>query len=98
MRQLTSFQRDVLFVIAGLEREMDDLPKGVDVRSGMTEYRQEAINLSQLYQNLDVLVDDGYVIKSSLDGRSNGHELTPVAETELHNRLGWMADRMGVDL
>lgn len=49
--ELTGFQRDALYVIAGLDR-----PHGLGVKREMERYYDTETNQGRLYPNLDVLV------------------------------------------
>ena len=59
--ELTGFQRDLLYVIAG-----SDQPSGQTIRQEL-ETRIDNVNHGRLYPNLDVLVDHGLVEKGSQD-------------------------------
>ena len=54
MYDLTSFQRDLLYVIAGL-----DSPHGLAVKDELDDYYEKEIHHGRLYPNLDTLVDKG---------------------------------------
>ncbi|MDL0120058.1 helix-turn-helix transcriptional regulator [Halobacterium salinarum] len=61
MQDLTGFQRDLLYVIAGL-----DEPHGLAVKAEMEEYYTSEIHHGRLYPNLDTLVDKGLVEKEGV--------------------------------
>ena len=63
--ELTGFQRDLLYVIAGADR-----PSGQSVRREM-ETHVDTVNHGRLYPNLDALVDHGLVEKGTRDERTN---------------------------
>lgn len=86
MHDLTGFQRDCLFVIAGLGE-----PKGLAIKSELDEYYGDDINHGRLYPNLDVLVDKGLVEKGKIDDRTNYYALTRRGERELEARREWEA-------
>ena len=71
MHDLTGFQRDLLYVIAGA-----DHPSGQTVK----EYYSDAINHGRLYPNLDTLVDKELVEKGELDRRTNYYAITDAGE------------------
>ena len=56
MHDLTGFQRDLLYVIAG----RDD-PHGLAIKEELEEYYESEIHHGRLYPNLDALVDKGLV-------------------------------------
>jgi DNA-binding PadR family transcriptional regulator len=54
MHDLTRFQRDLLYVIAGL-----DEPHGLAIKDELESYYETEIHHGRLYPNLDTLVDKG---------------------------------------
>lgn len=90
MHDLTGFQRDVLYAIAGLEK-----PKGLAIKDDLDEYYGSEVNHGRLYPNLDTLVEKGLIDKSSKDKRTNEYALTTRGESELEARREWEAERMG---
>lgn len=84
MYDLTAFQRDALFVIAG-----HDQPHGLAIKETLDEYYTEEINHGRLYPNLDELVDTGLVEKGEIDNRTNSYVLTDRGERELDVRREW---------
>ena len=83
---LTAFQRDALYVIAGL-----DEPNGLEIKTKLDEYYSQEINHGRLYTNLDTLVNKGLVRKGAHDDRTNAYELTEKGEREIDARHGWVA-------
>jgi len=73
--ELTGFQRDLLYVIAG-----SDQPSGQTIRRKLQPYIDN-VNHGRLYPNLDELVDHGLVEKGSQDQRTNYYEVTPRRRT-----------------
>jgi DNA-binding IclR family transcriptional regulator len=65
MDDLTAFQRDLLYTIAGIER-----PYGLKVKRTLEEYYTDEINHSRLYQNMNRLIDDGFLEKGTIDDRT----------------------------
>lgn len=61
MFELTGFQRDILYCIAGLEE-----PYGLGIKQGLEEYGGSEVNHGRLYPDLDTLVDKGYVKKGTV--------------------------------
>lgn len=84
MHDLTGFQRDCLYVIAGLES-----PKGVTIKDALDEYYGSAINHGRLYPNLDDLVEKGLVEKGRIDDRTNSYALSARGKRELEARREW---------
>ncbi|MFD1641809.1 PadR family transcriptional regulator [Halohasta litorea] len=81
--ELTGFQRDLLYVIAGL-----DQPSGQTVQQQL-ETHIDNVNHGRLYPNLDTLVDYELVKKGSQDQRTNYYELTSSGEQLLVRRREW---------
>ena len=81
MYDLTAFQRDLLYVIGGL-----DHPHGLRVKETLEDYYGDEINHGRLYPNLDVLVTKGLVEKGRKDRRTNYYELTRQGRRELEAR------------
>ena len=92
MHDLTGFQRDLLYVIAGL-----DGPKGLAIKDRLDDYYGTEINHGRLYPNLDALVEKGLVEKGRIDDRTNAYNLTQRGERELRARREW-EDEMVEDL
>jgi len=84
MHDLTAFQRDLLFIIAGL-----DEPHGLAVKDEVEDYYLKDIQHGRLYPNLDTLVDKGLVEKGSKDRRTNSYKLMRRGERELEDRRQW---------
>lgn len=80
---LTSFQRDLLYVIAGTER-----PSGQKIKTELQRSMDE-ITHGRLYPNLDTLVEKEYVDKGSIDRRTNFYELTEKGMKSLRARREW---------
>ena len=86
MHDLTGFQRDLLYVIAGL-----DEPHGLAVKAEVEDYYGAEVNHGRLYPNLDTLVDKGLVKKGQIDRRTNSYTLTQRGQRELDARSEWEA-------
>jgi len=84
MYDLTGFQRDLLFVTAGLEK-----PHGLAIREELEEYYQSEIQHGRLYPNLDTLVEKGLLEKGKHDERTNAYEVTRRGEREIEARREW---------
>ncbi|MFB6299454.1 MAG: PadR family transcriptional regulator [Halobacteriales archaeon] len=87
MHDLTGFQRDMLYVIAGTED-----PHGLAIKQDLEEYYQKEIHHGRLYPNLDTLVEKGLVEKGQRDRRTNIYRLTRRGEREIEARREWEAD------
>lgn len=89
MHDLTGFQRDCLYVIAGM-----DEPKGLAVKEKLDEYYTSPINHGRLYPNLDALEEMGLVEKGALDDRTNTYALTDDAREMIQERRDWELSHM----
>ncbi|WP_222913694.1 helix-turn-helix transcriptional regulator [Natrinema sp. SYSU A 869] len=86
MDDLTGFQRDLLYVIAGADR-----PSGQDVKDEIEQYYTNEINHGRLYPNLDTIVTKELVEKGQLDRRTNYYALTEDGEQAITDRQEWKA-------
>jgi DNA-binding PadR family transcriptional regulator len=84
MFDLTGFQRDLLYTVAGL-----DEPHGLAIKDELEEYYEKEIHHGRLYPNLDTLVDKGLVEKGELDRRTNFYSLTKRGQREIEARKDW---------
>ncbi|MFB6082023.1 MAG: PadR family transcriptional regulator [Halanaeroarchaeum sp.] len=84
MDDLTGFQRDLMFVVAGL-----DEPNGLEIKEEIEDYYETTINHGRLYPNLDTLVEDGLIEKAKQDERTNAYRLTERGSEILENRQTW---------
>lgn len=84
MQQLSSFQRDLMYVVAGLEE-----PNGLEVRDELESYYSRDVTHGRLYPNLDELVDMGLVKKGKHDERSNYYALTSAGVHAVWRRREW---------
>ncbi|XVH33859.1 PadR family transcriptional regulator (plasmid) [Haloferacaceae archaeon DSL9] len=82
--ELSGFQRDLLFVIAGLEK-----PSGQEVGAEVQETQDRTVFHGRLYSNLDTLVEAGFVEKRKYDGRTNLYRITPKGRRELRELRKW---------
>lgn len=85
MHDLTGFQRDLLYALAGLEEA-----KGLAVKDELDTYYGSPINHGRLYPNLDTLVEKGLVEKGHYDDRTNAYSLTRRGRRELAARREWV--------
>ena len=84
MHDLTGFQRDLLYVVAGLSEA-----KGLAVKDELDDYNASAINHGRLYPNLDALVEKGLIEKGRFDDRTNAYSLTERGAREIVARREW---------
>lgn len=91
MHDLTGFQRDLLYVIAGLGE-----PKGLAIKEELDEYYGEDINHGRLYPNLDAVVEKGLIQKGQKDNRTNAYSLTQRGQREIEARREWEADHISL--
>lgn len=84
MHDLTGFQRDLLYVVAGL-----DEPHGLAVKSELEDYYETEVHHGRLYPNLDTLVEKGLVEKGQRDRRTNYYVLTGRGRREIEARRSW---------
>jgi DNA-binding PadR family transcriptional regulator len=84
MHDLTGFQRDLLYVIAGSEK-----PHGLAIKDELEKYYEKEIHHGRLYPNLDTLVDKGLVEKGDKDRRTNFYTLTRRGRREIEDRREW---------
>lgn len=84
MFDLTGFQRDLMYTIAGT-----DEPHGLAIKEEMEDYYEKEVHHGRLYPNLDTLVDKGLVDKSEKDRRTNEYQLTSRGKREIEDRREW---------
>ncbi|MEY7850041.1 PadR family transcriptional regulator [Natrarchaeobius sp. A-rgal3] len=84
MDELTGFQRDLLYVIAGADR-----PSGQDIKEEVERYYSTDVNHGRLYPNLDTLVNKEYVEKGQLDRRTNYYAISEHGQRAIENRREW---------
>ena len=90
MHDLTGFQRDLLYTIAGL-----DNPHGLAIKDELENYYEKEIHHGRLYPNLDTLVDKGLVEKGDKDRRTNYYRLTRRGRGEIEDRRDWENQYVG---
>ncbi len=89
MYDLTGFQRDLLYAVAGL-----DSPHGLAIKRELEGYYDGEIHHGRLYPNLDTLVENGLVEKGERDRRTNYYELTDAGREALDARRAWENDHL----
>lgn len=83
MFDLTGFQRDLLYIIAGL-----DQPSGQQIRREIEEFVGEVTH-GRLYPNLDTLVERQLIEKGQQDRRTNYYQITSKGREYLVRRRDW---------
>jgi PadR family transcriptional regulator, regulatory protein PadR len=91
MDDLTGFQRDLLYVIAGA-----DHPSGQDIKDEVESYYSTEINHGRLYPNLDTLVNKEHVEKGEIDRRTNYYALTDQGDEAIQERREWESQYVDV--
>lgn len=84
MDELNSFQRDCLYVIAG----MDD-PYGTAIKEELGQYYASEVFHARLYPALDALAAEGLISKAKRDGRTNVYSLTDAGRRAIADRRQW---------
>jgi len=84
MDDLTAFQRDILYVVAGM-----DEPYGLGIKAELDEYYEQSVNHGRLYPNLDTLTEQGMLEKGTHDDRTNSYTLTAAGRGALERRREW---------
>lgn len=92
MYDLTAFQRDLLYVVAGL-----DTPHGLGIKDELEMYYETEIHHGRLYPNLDTLVEKGLIEKSQRDQRTNDYAATGRGMREIEARIEWEAQYIDAD-
>lgn len=90
MNDLTAFQRDLLYVVAGIDK-----PHGLAVKEHLEGYYGRKVNDGRLYPNLDVLVEMGLMEKGKVDERTNYYGLTRRGTREIEDRRQWEQQLIG---
>lgn len=85
MNDLTGFQRDLLYVMAGY-----DAPHGLALKDELEDYYEKEIHHGRLYPNLDTLVEKGLVEKGTIDRRTNSYGLSSRGKREIEARREWV--------
>jgi PadR family transcriptional regulator PadR len=93
MYDLTGFQRDTLYTIAG-----QDEPHGLAVKDELEDYYESEIHHGRLYPNLDTLVEKGLVEKGQIDRRTNYYKITQRGRREIDARREWEEQYVSVEV
>ena len=84
MNNLTSFQRDLLYIVFGL-----DGPNGQAIKDELENYYEEKISDGRLYPNLDTLVEKELINKGQHDRLTNKYTTTHRGNREIEARVKW---------
>ncbi|WP_160135735.1 helix-turn-helix transcriptional regulator [Halococcus salsus] len=87
MDDLTAFQRDLLYIITGLENGTP--PHGIAIKDSLEEDYTGEIHHGRLYPNLDTLAEMGLIEVSAIDKRTNAYSVTQRGRCELGARREW---------
>jgi DNA-binding PadR family transcriptional regulator len=90
MHDLSSFQRDLLVVVAGLND-----PIGTDIREELEAYYPEQVTAGRVYPQLTELVEKQLITKEQLDGRTNIYQISRRGIRELQDRREWVDSYIG---
>jgi DNA-binding PadR family transcriptional regulator len=86
---LTGFQRDLLYVISGM-----DHASGRAIMEELEADTGQEITRGRLYPNLDALVTEGLVRKGQVDRRTNYYSLSEEGWSSLSDRRAWENRRL----
>lgn len=87
--ELTSFQRDLLFVVAGRAGA-----SGQEVKAELEDTTGESILPGQLYPNLDDLQAADLVRQEDRDGRTNDYSATEQGRVVLAELVRWQCEHV----
>lgn len=90
----TQLQIEILAALMGLEGKH---ASGQEIKDRLTGTALPSLNHGRLYPNIDGLVENGYVSKGELDGRTNWHELTDDGKRVLRSQIAILCELMGGD-
>ena len=86
---LTGFQRDLLFVVSGM-----DHASGRAIMEELEADTGQEITRGRLYPNLDALVTEGLIRKGQVDRRTNYYSLSEAGWEALRDRRAWENRRL----
>ena len=90
--ELTGFQRDLLFVVGGLEAA-----SGKEIKRELEETQDRTLLAGRVYSNLDTLVETDHIEKGKIDGRTNEYRITESGESEIRDRYDWQSAHVTPD-
>jgi DNA-binding PadR family transcriptional regulator len=86
---LTGFQRDLLYVVSGM-----DHASGRAIMEELEADTGQEITRGRLYPNLDALVTEGLIRKGQVDRRTNYYSLSEAGWEALRDRRAWEDRRL----
>lgn len=84
VQELTGFRRDILYTLLGMED-----PIGSEINDVLENRYQKTVYHGRLYDNLDSLIERGFVEKMEVDGRTNCYQITEEGEQVLFDHREW---------
>lgn len=93
MKDLVSFQRDLLIVING-----SDSKYPLNIKEQLDEYYEKEVPHGRLFTNLDTLVEKGYVTKEEADDAPKNPapvHITKLGKEAISNHLNWREQASG---
>lgn len=84
VHQMTAIQRDLLFVLNGMEK-----PHGQDIKDELKRSQDRSLNDARVYTNLNELAERDLLAKGKKDGRTKEYELTEEGRQQLYARIKW---------
>ena len=82
-----------MFVIAGM-----DSPNGQEIKQELENSQRREILHGRLYANLDTLVEEQFVSKGELDGRTNRYSITEKGSEAIAARYDWQSEYVSPDV
>ena len=84
MDDLSEFQRDILYVCAGMEN-----PYGLGIKEELDQYYGSEVTPSRVYMNLDTLAEKGLIDVRVVDNKTKNYTLTAEAREQIEKRRQW---------
>ena len=89
MRELTAFQRDLLYVVAANDGE-----HGQTLSDALEAYDYDKVLHGRLYPALRELAERGLIEQFEIDGRTTGNRLTDHGRRAIEERRVWEAEQL----
>jgi len=87
----TGLRLDCLAVASGIQ-ERKETPYGMAIRRGVENLSGTHLQSGRFYSILNELVEDGYLSKKELDGRTNSYSITNEGLGVLNGRVGGLQE------
>lgn len=84
LHELTGFRRDILYTILGV-----DEPHGTKINQVLEDRYEKTIYHGRLYDNLDILDEEGLIEKHEVDGRTNSYQITERGRKAIMDHRNW---------